>query len=444
MKTMIREMVETIKQLFAPKQQMQESVVADSEVAETVEQKATKKQEVAEKIHEKVNKSNQWSQTLTLQLKEYLNDNFIFRYNSLTGATEYREKIGKHSFRPIDEREMNGIIVDARLEGIPCWRGDVPTLVLSNKVESYNPFHLYVKELPGWDGVDRVTPLLLRVSDNEIWLKGGRCWLRAMLSQWGGEERLHANVLTPVLISGKQGLSKSTFCRLLMPDSLRHYFIDNLNLAVGSSPEKKLVKNGLINLDEFDKIKESQQATLKNLLQMVNVPIFRGKRLGYVNEPRLASFIATTNAYQILIDPTGSRRFLCVEVVKPISEEPLEHKQLYAQLKEELKSGAPDYLNRDEEKVLQKHNKAYYRQSLLEDVFHCCFRHPLEAEKGIWLTTAEIFQVMRKFNSAALRDLSARQLGLKLSAMGFMAKHTSFGNRYYVFNLSAGKKEVSL
>ena len=132
------------------------------------------------------------------------------------------------------------------------------------------------------------------------------------------------------------------------------------------------------------------------------------------------------------------------EVLKPISEEPLKHKQIYAQLKEELKSGAPDYLNKEEEKALQKHNKAYYRQSLLEDVFHCCFRHPLEAEKGIWLTTAEIFQVMRKFNSAALKEVSARQLGLKLSAMGYMAKHTSFGNRYYVFNLSAEKKEVSL
>lgn len=310
MKTIIREMVETIKQLFAQKQQMQEPVVANYEVSEIVEQKTLKKKEESEKTGEKTGKSNKWSQSLTLQLKEYLNDNFDFRYNNLTGATEYREKSGKNCFRPIDEREMNGMIVDARLEGIPCWRGDVPTMILSNKVGSYNPFHLYVKELPGWDGVDRVTPLLLRVSDNEIWLRGGRCWLRAMLSQWSGEERLHANVLTPVLISGKQGLSKSTFCRLLMPDSLRHYFIDNLNLTAGSSPEKKLVKNGLINLDEFDKIKESQQATLKNLLQMVNVPVFRGKRLGWVNESRLASFIATTNVYQVLIDSTGSRRFL--------------------------------------------------------------------------------------------------------------------------------------
>ncbi len=433
---MIREIVETIKQMFAPKQQMRE-LIANCEVSEIVEQKVTKKPAIVEKADEKADKSKKWSQTLMLQIKVYLNDNFVFRYNTLTGATEYKEKDGKSGYRPVDEREMNGIIVDARLEGIPCWRGDVPTMVLSNKVESYNPFHLYVKELPGWDGIDRVMPLLLRVSDNEIWLKGGRCWLRAMLSQWSGKERLHANALTPVLISGKQGLSKSTFCRLLMPDSLRHYFIDNLNLAAGSSPEKKLVKNGLINLDEFDKIKEGQQATLKNLLQMVNVPVFRGKRLGWVNEPRLASFIATTNAYQVLTDPTGSRRFLCVEVVKPIPEEPLEHKQLYAQLKEELESGAPDYLSREEEKVLQKHNKTYYRQSLLEDVFHCCFRHPLEMEKGIWLTTAEIFQVMRKFNSTALKDVSARQLSLKLSAMGFMAKHTSFGNRYYVFNLLA-------
>ncbi|MDC7135176.1 DUF3874 domain-containing protein [Bacteroides zhangwenhongii] len=439
MKAMIREMVEAIKRLFTPKQQMQK-LIANCEVSKIVEQKVTKKPKIVEKTHEKADESKKWSQTLMLQIKEYLNNNFVFRYNTLTGATEYKEKNGKSGYRPIDEREMNGIIVDARLEGIPCWRGDVPTMVLSNKVESYNPFHLYVKELPEWDGIDRVLPLLLRVSDNEIWLKGGHCWLRAMLSQWSGEERLHANALTPVLISGKQGLSKSTFCRLLMPDSLRHYFIDNLNLAVGSSPEKKLVKNGLINLDEFDKVKESQQATLKNLLQMVNIPVFRGKRLGWVNEPRLASFIATTNSYQVLIDPTGSRRFLCVEVVKPISEKPVEHKQLYAQLKEELKSGAPDYLSREEEKVLQKYNKTYYRQSLLEDVFHCCFRHPLEMEKGIWLTTAEIFQVMRKFNSAALKDVSARQLSLKLSAMGFMAKHTSFGNRYYVFNLLAAKK----
>lgn len=442
---MIRKMMETMKLLFTWEQAQVQNKTSMPE-AELLPNASIQHSESSEKREEpapatlgisgKLPKNN-WSKEMTLQLRKYLQEHFTFRYNSLTGATEYRLKNATGNFRPINEREMNGIIVDARLEGIPCWRNDIPTLVLSNKVEAYNPFHLYMKELPRWDGTDRVTPLLLRVSNQELWLKGGRCWLRAMASQWSGTERLHANALTPILISAKQGLSKSTFCRLLMPDSLRSYYLDSLNLTVSASPEKKLVKNGLINLDEFDKIRESQQANLKNLLQMANVPIYNGKRLGWVNEPRLASFIATTNSFQILTDPTGSRRFLCVEVLKRISEEPLAHKQIYAQLKAELKAGEPDFLNQEEEKLLQENNKAYYRQTPLEDVLYSCFRRPLESEKGIWLTAAEIYKVLHRYNSAAMREMSAKQLSGRLTSLGFFPKHSACGNRYYVLLLTA-------
>ena len=369
----------------------------------------------------------------TKRLKNFLNKRFDFRYNRLTGVTEYREKeaVGK-PFRPIDEREMNGMIVDARLEGIACWNSMVPTLVLSNKVESFNPFHLYMNELPEWDRKDRVTPLLQRVSDDEMWLRGGRYWLRAMAAQWMGKERCHANALMPILISSEQGLGKSTFCRQLLPDSLRGYYLDNLNLSPGTSPEKKLVNKGLINLDEFDKISEKRQPDLKNLLQMLTVPIYRGKRLGYVTEPRLASFIGTTNSRQILCDVTGSRRFLCVEVKQYISDEALEHKQLYAQLKHELAYGERDYLTKDEERELQLRNKRFYRQSLLEDVFFASFRAPEDEEEGRWFTAAQMFQVMTKRNPSALRGLTAKQFSHRLQGLGLKHKHTNHGNYYQV------------
>ena len=374
----------------------------------------------------------------TEKLKNFLLARFDFRHNRLTGVTEYRpkDKTGTN-FRAIDERNMNGMIVDARLEGIACWNSMVPTLVLSDKVEDYHPFHLYMNELPEWDGQDRVTPLLERVSDDELWLKGGRYWLRALTAQWMGLERTHANTLVPVLVSSEQGLGKSTFCRSLLPDSLRAYYLDNLNLAPGSSPEKKLVKTGLINLDEFDKIGEKRQPDLKNLLQMMSVPIYRGKRLGYVTEPRLASFIATTNSRQILSDPTGSRRFLCVEVTDMISNENIEHKQLYAQLRQEVLDGERDYLNKEEEKEVQRRNKAYYRQSPLEDVFHACFRRPTPEEEGNWLTAAEIFRLMNKRNASALRGISAKQLSFRLTAMGFKPRHTMRGNCYHVVQAEA-------
>ena len=373
----------------------------------------------------------------TRKLQRFLNERFDFRHNQLTGVTEYRPKDGSTSFRPIDEREMNGMIVDARLKGIVCWNSMIPTLVLSNKVESYNPFHLYMEELPEWDGIDRVTPLLQRVSDDALWLKGSRCWMRAMTAQWMGIPREHANALVPVLVSSEQGLGKSTFCRSLLPDSLRAYYLDNLNLSPGASPEKKLVKVGLINLDEFDKISEKRQPDLKNLLQMMSVPVYRGKRLGYVTEPRLASFIATTNSRQILSDPTGSRRFLCVEVTHMISEEVIEHKQLYAQLKLEVLDGERDYLNKEEEKEVQRRNKAYYRQSLLEDVFHTYYRHPKVDEEGQWFTAADMFRTLNKKNPAALRGISAKQLSYRLTAMGFKPKHTDHGNFYHVVRMDA-------
>ena len=189
---------------------------------------------------------------------------------------------------------------------------------------------------------------------------------------------------------------------------------------------------GLINLDEFDKISEKRQPDLKNLLQMMSVPVYRGKRLGYVTEPRLASFIATTNSRQILSDPTGSRRFLCVEVTDMIPNEAIEHKQLYAQLKQEVLDGERDYLNKEEEKEVQRRNKAYYRHSPLEDVFHACFRRPKPEEEGVWLTAAEIFRLMNKRNASALRGISAKQLSYRLTAMGFKPRHTDHGNYYHV------------
>ena len=374
----------------------------------------------------------------TEKLLKYLLSRFDFRHNQLTGVTEYRSKENTcTAFRPVDERNLNGMIVDARLKGIACWNSMVPTLVLSDKVEDYHPFHLYMSELPDWDGTDRVTPLLARVSDDALWMKGGRYWLRALTAQWMGMERTHANTLVPVLVSSEQGLGKSTFCRSLLPESLRDYYLDNLNLSPGSSPEKKLVRTGLINLDEFDKISEKRQPDLKNLLQMMSVPVYRGKRLGYVTEPRLASFIATTNSRQILSDPTGSRRFLCVEVTELIPNVAIEHKQLYAQLKQEVLDGERDYLNKEEEKEVQRRNKAYYRHSPLEDVFHACFRRPKPEEDGDWLTAAEIFRLMNKRNASALRGISAKHLSFRLIAMGFKPRHTMYGNCYHVVRAEA-------
>ena len=71
----------------------------------------------------------------------------------------------------------------------------------------------------------------------------------------------------------------------------------------------------LINLDEFNQISEKiQQGFLKNLLQKSSVKTRRPYSTSISEEPRLASFIATTNMSDVLNDPSGSRRFIVAEI----------------------------------------------------------------------------------------------------------------------------------
>lgn len=375
----------------------------------------------------------------TKELLEFMQSVYVFRHNSLNGTTEFRRKDEPQAFfRPIDQREMNGFIVEARLNGIECWIYDVPTLVLSTLTETYHPFHTYMNELPEWDSVDRVTPLAHLISKDSVWTNGFHRWMLGMASQWMGRESAHANALAPILISTRQGYNKSTFCKMLLPDTLQvDYYLDKLNMSTQTMPERKLASYGLINLDEFDRIGEGKMPELKNLMQMVDIHFYQGKMKGWGSSPRLASFIGTTNKKQILSDPTGSRRFLCVEIDKPIPEVALEHKQLYAQLKYELLRGDRCWLTGEEEGEVQRRNAEFYIQSPLEEAFYACFRPAKAGEEGEWLTGVELYTRMQKRFKAALRDSSPRKLCLKLVGIGLYSRHTRHGNRYHVVEIAA-------
>lgn len=55
------------------------------------------------------------------------------------------------------------------------------------------------------------------------------------------------------------------------------------------------------------------------------------------------------------------------------------HKQIYAQLKQELLKGARYWFTAEEEHELKEHNKMFQRRSIMEEVLYACFR-PATAE----------------------------------------------------------------
>ena len=135
----------------------------------------------------------------------------------------------------------------------------------------------------------------------------------------------------------------------------------------------------------------------------------------------------------------GSRRFLCVEVKDKIDCSHIEHKQIYAQLKQELADGARYWFTAEEEQELQEHNLAFRHHNPADEVLHSCFR-PATAEDSkeevIHLSAADIFKELKRQNPAVMRGTNPNSFSQRLVPAGFVRKHGRYGNFYPVVPLA--------
>ena len=369
--------------------------------------------------------------SLLEDLETYLFAKYDFRFNVLTEQTEYRKK-GESVFHMVDQRVLNSLCMKARKKGINCWDKDVSRLLLSEQIADFHPFTEYADSLPEWDGVDRVSELARRVSDEALWVNGFHRWMLGMVAQWMKLEGQCANAVAPLLISTEQGRCKSTFCSILLPEELQRFYIDKFDLTSVSGCEQKLSLFGLINMDEFDRYSVRSMANLKNLMQLKKLTFRKSHRSYYSQLPRIASFIGTSNQKELLTDTTGSRRFLCVEVKGKIDCTRPDYAQLYAQLKAELLAGKRFWFTSEEEKEIQEHNRFFYRQSPEQDIFFRCFRIPKEGEEAMLLSPTEIFCHLQKKYPAALRGSNVIHTGRMLVGLGVERVRTRCGSAYRV------------
>ena len=419
---------------------------------EAAQSGSARKKAGLESSKEEVKKAKSCS--LMQEVTAFLTSRYRFRFNVLTEETEVAEVTNNIPdthlrYTKVDERWMNTLSMEAIETGIDCWDRDIQRFVRSRRISEYHPFTAYFEQLPEWDGKDRVSALARRVSDDPVWVNGFHRWMLGLSAQWmqfhpdtnnaNSANRANsinrANSVAPLLVSSRQGLGKSTFCRLLMPNALKAYYTESYDLGSPASAEAKLAACGLINLDEFDKLSASKMPLLKNLMQASALNIRKAYKRSASALPRIASFIGTSNREDLLVDRTGSRRFLCVSLEHAIDcTTPVEYEQLYAQLKAELLSGERSWFNKEEEQAIQQHNALFYKHIPEEEVFRLCFRfatkedHPQEV---LTLSATQLFERMKSAHPSVMRGMTAYSLSRILPQLGERV-HTAKGNVYRV------------
>jgi predicted P-loop ATPase len=263
-----------------------------------------------------------------------------------------------------------------------------------------------------------------------------RLWLRSMVAMWRGKNQLSGNALVPLLI-GPQGCGKSSFCRILLPPELRDYYNESINFKNEADLNLGLSSFALLNLDEFDRVTKRQQVVLKYLVSTAEVKYRPPYGKAYQSRRRYASFVATTNEAHPLVDNSGSRRFVCVNINGTIDfKTPINYQQLYAQLNHDITKGEPYWPTEEEEQQLIEHNRNFLTISSLDEMLAMAFRKPAASEQGQWLNAKAISdQLKRTFGAAYQEDKdSFRKIGATLHSARFNveARRRTAGMEYYL------------
>ena len=377
-------------------------------------------------------------QRLSLQTDEFMNRRYEFRYNTQMGEVEYRERcLFYFRFRPLDKRMQNSILLDAQGEGIAVWDRDVDRYLHSNRVPVYNPLEDFMFHLPNWDHKDRIVELAARVPcDNPHWSMLFHRWFLNMVAHWRGFDKQHANSTSPLLY-GAQGTHKSTFCRDLIPPELRRYYTDSIDFSRKRDAEMYLNRFALINIDEFDQISLTQQGFLKHILQKPVVNVRKPYGNSVQELQRYASFIGTSNQKDLLTDPSGSRRFICIEVKDTIdTTRPIDYEQLYAQAMYEIYHGERYWFDEKDEAILTQTNREFEQTPPAIQLFYRYFKvAEAGSTEGEYFSPVEILDYLQKKTTISLSSGKAYHFGRLLQKEGIPSRHTNKGTVYLVVKL---------
>ena len=375
------------------------------------------------------------SALLTFKTEAYMKEHYTLRLNVMTGTPEYRQNALSYGFQPLDQAARNTMAIKALKAGVESWDKDLNRYIDSNLIPRYYPMEDFICHLPAWNGKhDYVGELARRVkTGNPFWEDDFHKWMLSMVAQWLGKNRQHGNSIVPLLI-GPQGSGKTTFCSRLLPGYLQTYFNDRLSMKNDNDIFLAMSGYALINIDEFDAMSKSQQPILKYLLSKHDVK-FRppyGKTME--ERQRFASFIATTNNRRPLVDPTGSRRFICVYANEIDNSGNINYDQLYAQLYAELQQGRRYWMDDEDNQRIIQQNAQFQRVSSYEEMI---LRTYLPSDETPAKTKAVLVQdimnlLAARFPTFTITKGTDMELGRRLARMGYKKVRRAKGSAFVI------------
>jgi predicted P-loop ATPase len=296
-------------------------------------------------------------------IETYLNNKSVFRYNTVSMRTEYRQ-INEENYYPLDERKLKSLFRELNKNNLTVAKNNLECLLSSDYAEIYNPFTDYFDKLPAVEGTKNIDLfcLTLKTHDDQLFKWAFTKWIVAMVGNMIDENVINHQC---IVLSGSQGIGKSTWVRNLLPNKLKPYYHEG-NIKLGDKDSLKNISTKcLINLDELAGMTSKQSPMLKELITKSNTEL--RKAYAHLDEffVRRASFIGSINGGEFLYDLTGNRRFLCFEVdwFENTGNHNMNMDLIFAEAYHLFKNGFQYWFNHEDQIKVEENNKQFYFNS---------------------------------------------------------------------------------
>ena len=266
----------------------------------------------------------------------------------------------------------------------------ISKLISQASKNSYHPVQEYLKSLPAWDGINRISRIpneILCAEENSLNEAYVRCFFigavrRAMIPG--------VKMDTVLILVGPQGIGKSTFFKILGGEWFSDSFID----PGTKDSYLQLASAWVYELPEVDwifgkKASETVKAFLSSSFDTFRPPYARKT----ISHPRSSVMVGTTNRMDFLTDPTGHRRFHIIKATDKIDINKI------AQWRDMIWAEAYN---------LYKNNKQHwldYDEELLQDLIASEFESVDPWEHSLYKLGLEL-QVNNSYNKCKMLSIS--------------------------------------
>jgi predicted P-loop ATPase len=311
----------------------------------------------------------------------------------------------------------------------------IHSIINSDFAQDFDPIMHYFNNLPTWSPNDNdyieqfMNKVKVADEQSKIWRAFWSKWIIAVVAQALGRGTNH----TCLVLSGAQGVGKTTFFNNLVPEELIEYYTTTQINPADKDSKIALAENFLINLDELESINRDEIGHLKSLLTIKDIVVRRPYARHAEQSIRRASFAGSINKAYFLTDLTGNRRFLIVDTISIEHSKPTEQelKGLYSQALYKLNQGTTYWFDLEDINAINEHNKKYQIIAPEEELINKYYTLPDSnlSEKEIdhfirvgalnFITATEIANKLQK---DTLIKLSFNKLAQILKNMGFEQK----------------------